>query len=168
MDEWNIYLRGSAVDFSSALRNVDYISDKAFISLLGLEEAHFNFKDIAKSFADSQDAQIWKRILASPEPAKIDFPPLYEDRLSSFQKLMVLKVIREEKLVSGIKKFVGSELGAKYIESPPYDLEGAAADSSNMTPIIFVLSPGADPILDLIALAKSKGMETRLHTLSLG
>ena len=35
-------------------------------------------------------------------------------------------------------------------------------------PIIFVLSPGADPISYLLALAKEKEMDTRLKMLSLG
>ena len=55
-----------------------------------------------------------------------------------------------------------------FIESPPFDLEGAAGDSTNVTPVIFVLSPGADPIADLISLAKAKGMEERLKIISLG
>jgi dynein heavy chain len=81
---------------------------------------------------------------------------------------MLIGVLRFEKLVQGIKLFVSSELGAKFIESPPFDLEGAANDSTNTTPIIFVLSPGADPIADLLALAKARGMEARIKTLSLG
>lgn len=47
-------------------------------------------------------------------------------------------------------------------------MDGAFIDSSNGTPIIFVLSPGADPIANLIELAKQKGMKERLKTLSLG
>lgn len=45
---------------------------------------------------------------------------------------------------------------------------GAFNDSMNSTPIIFVLSPGADPIAYLVNLAKQKGMENRLKILSLG
>lgn len=81
---------------------------------------------------------------------------------------MIIKILREEKLIHGIKAFVGAELGAKFIESPPFDLEGAANDSSNATPVIFVLSPGADPIADLIQLAKARGLNERLKILSLG
>lgn len=81
---------------------------------------------------------------------------------------MLIKVIREEKLIQAIKKYIAAKLGRQFIESPPFDLEGAFVDSSNGTPIIFVLSPGADPIANLIELAKQKGMKERLKTLSLG
>ena len=81
---------------------------------------------------------------------------------------MLIKVMREEKLIFGIKEFVKSELGDKFIESPPFDLMGAFVDSMSTTPIIFVLSPGADPITYLVNLAKAKGMSDRLKILSLG
>jgi dynein heavy chain len=81
---------------------------------------------------------------------------------------MLIKVLREEKLIYGIKDFVKSELGDKFIESPPFDLLAAFSDSVCTTPIIFVLSPGADPITYLLNLSKSKNMDTRLKILSLG
>jgi dynein heavy chain, axonemal len=81
---------------------------------------------------------------------------------------MILKVLRDEKLIYGIKEFVKKELGQKYIESPAFDLTGAFNDSENTTPIIFVLSPGADPITYLKGLAKSKNMDQRLKIISLG
>lgn len=158
-DEWSCYLRGSSNDFSAFPNEIDYITEKNYHGLLGLEEAHFSFKDISKSFADAGDAETWKRIMLSEEPRAIPLPPLYEDRLSAFQKLMLLRTLREGKMMQGVKAFVSTELGAKFIESPPFDLDGASNDSTNTTPVIFVLSPGADPIADLIALAKSKGMD---------
>lgn len=81
---------------------------------------------------------------------------------------MLIKVIREDKLAQAIKKYISSKIGKEFIESPPFDLEGSFIDSSNGTPIIFVLSPGADPIANLIELAKQKNMQARLKTLSLG
>ena len=71
-------------------------------------------------------------------------------------------------MIYSIKNFVKAELGPKFIESPPFDLEGTLADSSNITPIIFVLSPGADPIAYLNSLAEKKGMKEKLKAISLG
>lgn len=68
-----------------------------------------------------------------------------------------------------VKDFVKAELGEKFIESPPFDLKAAFQDSSNTTPIIFVLSPGADPIPYLMNLAKEVSMDgERLRIISLG
>lgn len=55
-----------------------------------------------------------------------------------------------------------------FIEPPVFNLKGAFLDSSCTTPIIFVLSPGADPITYLLNLAKDMEMETKLKIISLG
>ena len=81
---------------------------------------------------------------------------------------MLVKVLREEKLVRGIKEFVKKELGPQFIENPQFDLPAAYADSLAITPMIFVLSPGADPISYLLDLAKAKNFSARLKILSLG
>lgn len=82
--------------------------------------------------------------------------------------MIIYKLLREEKLILIIKNFVLKVLGKIFIESPVFDLKGAFEDSSSTTPIIFVLSPGADPISYLLTLAKEKEMDTRLKMLSLG
>jgi dynein heavy chain len=110
----------------------------------------------------------WQDIIKSEEPHFIPLPQNLETKFTSFQKVMVLKVLREEKLMYCIKELIKKELGARFIESPPFDLMGAYNDSQNTTPIIFVLSPGADPITYLLGLAKSKGMDSRMKMLSLG
>lgn len=45
-----------------------------------------------------------------------------------------------------IKNYVKETLGPLFIESPVFDLKGSYKDSTCTTPIIFVLSAGADPI----------------------
>lgn len=138
---------------------MDWLPESVFFKLVALEEVHPNCKGLIASVKSSSNQSIWRKVLDADDPAAIPLPEPLKDKLTPFQKLMVIKVMREEKLVYAIKKFVAKELGNRYIESPPFDLVGAANDSTNMTPIIFVLSPGADPIADLIALAKSKGMD---------
>jgi dynein heavy chain len=38
----------------------------------------------------------------------------------------------------------------RFIQPPPFNLELAIADSNRFTPLIFILSPGADPRLEII------------------
>lgn len=67
-----------------------------------------------------------------------------------------------------IKHFVSHTLGAMFIEPPPFNLADAFEDSTRTTPLIFVLSAGADPMVYLQTLAKEKNFDTRFKYLSLG
>lgn len=83
--------------------------------------------------------------------------------------MLLTKQIRQEKLLNGIRIFLNDYLGSKFVESPSFNLEAAFLDSNCITPIIFVLSSGADPMQYLLDLAKEKDMfENRLKILSLG
>jgi dynein heavy chain len=44
--EWAFYLRGSTIDYSAKVNDIQYISDAVFHKILGLEESHFQFKDL--------------------------------------------------------------------------------------------------------------------------
>ncbi len=77
-------------------------------------------------------------------------------------------MIREEKLITLVKHYVSESLGEEFTISPLFDLRGSFDDSTKTTPIIFVLSPGADPMSYLVSLAKEKEFDTRLKMLSLG
>lgn len=55
----------------------------------------------------------------------------------------------------GIRNLISAEvdLGSKYIKPPPFDLTKSYKDSTNKTPIIIVISAGADPMAELQKLA---------------
>lgn len=169
IEEWNCFLRGSPSDFRDKENQAsDLVNDKQWQGLWGLEEAHPNFKGLVNSFQDVGDKPFWKEIMKSEVPATLDLPPMFEAKLTPFQRTMLMNVIKKTKLMGQVKQFVKEEVGAFFIESPPFDLEGCLEDSSNITPIIFVLSPGADPIAYLTALAVSKGMDKKFESISLG
>jgi dynein heavy chain len=54
------------------------------------------------------------------------------------------------------------------VDIPPFDLDQTFDDSNCMTPLIFVLSSGADPRSELEVVALKKGMQNNLITMSLG
>lgn len=68
--------------------------------------------------------------------------------MDPFQRLLVVRCLRFDKLVPGIQSFVSTCMGKKFIEPPPFDLNEGFEDSSNVSPLVFVLSPGADPVAE--------------------
>jgi len=68
-----------------------------------------------------------------------------------------------------VQAFVKDEMGARFIEVPQFDLGACYDDSKCFTPLLFVLTPGADPMSALFALAEEKGFGgKKLHAISLG
>jgi len=110
----------------------------------------------------------WKKFYEADEPTEWDLPDNFDAKLKPVQRLLVARSVRENLWALGVKRFIREELGALFIESPPFDLIGSFNESSNVMPIIFILSPGADPTQYLIKLAADMEYSERLHFISLG
>ena len=70
--------------------------------------------------------------------------------------MCIQRVIRPDLLIPAISNFVVSQIGPYFITPPPFDLGVVFKDSSPIAPLIFVLSPGADPLNNLEKYAESK------------
>ncbi|KAK7201222.1 dynein heavy chain [Novymonas esmeraldas] len=89
-------------------------------------------------------------------------------RYSAWQRLLILKVFREDLLNYGLSRLIERELGKAFTESPAFDLEGSYQDSTPTAPVIFVLTPGTDPTQLFTEFAERKGFGARKLMLSLG
>merc|ERR1712118_204484 len=96
----------------------------------------------------------------APEDAKL---PLDWKKLDNrpFQKLLVLRCLRPDRMTSALATWIRDALpdGRSYVDcdsglSFGAILESAFEDASNVTPIFFVLSPGADPVKEVEAMGK--------------
>ena len=95
-------------------------------------------------------------------------PGEWNDRLNSFQKMIVLKSIRGDKITLAIQNFIIEKIGKAFVDPPTFNLGACYADSSNISPLIFVLSPGSDPIADFKKFAEESDMLARIDLVSLG
>jgi len=85
-----------------------------------------------------------------------------------FQKMLVLRCLRPDKVTNAMQDFVSLHLGQRFIEPQSADLSLVFADSSPTTPLIFVLSVGTDPAAGLYKFAEEMKFSRKLSAISLG
>eukprot|EP00056_Hartaetosiga_gracilis_P013585 m.226506 g.226506 ORF g.226506 m.226506 type:complete len:4004 (+) comp13864_c0_seq2:104-12115(+) len=111
----------------------------------------------------------WKYVYNSKHPHTLDLPDKWNGKLSDFQRMILIRVIRPDKAVPLSRLFVEGKLGKKFTEPPPFDLAESYADSIHTAPLIFVLSPGADPMAQLLKFADASGFGgDKFNAISLG
>lgn len=92
-----------------------------------------------------QHTEEWKRIYDSAWPHEEVLPQPWKF-LQALERMVILRCLRPDKMVPAIQDFISETMGKVYIEAPTFDLQGSYGDSSCCAPLIFVLSPGADPM----------------------
>ena len=103
----------------------------------------------------------------SPESAA--FPGRYEEKLTDFQRLLLLRCFRVDRVYLAITNFVTGRMSEKYVTPPVISFEAIFEQSNPFSPIIFILSPGSDPASDLMKLAERSGFGgNKLKFLAMG
>lgn len=141
-----------------------WITDKSWDNIVELDKIP-GYHGISRSFEDNhKEWNIWYTA-AEPE----EFPMIGDwNKMTSFQKMLIIRCIRPDRMTACITNFITQIIGAKYVEPPVLDVKSVFEESLSNTPLIFVLSPGVDPTSTLIQLADSQKMSSKFYTLSLG
>lgn len=146
----------------------DWTSERQWAVMCQVADTFDIFKNIPKHML-ANPVQ-WRTLLENPNvhlEEEVEWPKDFA-HLNRFQKLIIIKILRPEKVIPAIQQLVIKELGEKFVEIPPFDLETTYLDSSCKSPLIFILSSGADPRGELENLALKMGMRSDLITMSLG
>jgi dynein heavy chain len=101
----------------------------------------------------------WRQYYEMEAPEAAPLPMGYSEKLSKFERLLVLRCLRPDRVTLGITDFVVSVMGERYVQPPVLDYAAIWRQSSETTPIVFVLSPGADPAFDVFKLGEEMGFK---------
>ncbi|CAE7390546.1 DNAH1 [Symbiodinium sp. CCMP2592] len=110
----------------------------------------------------------FKKLYDSVEADKEPLPGEWDAKLTPMQKMCFIRAMRIDCLKSSVITFISHQIGQAFVEPPTFDISKSFADSVNTTPLIFILSPGTDPVSDVIAFADKLGMLKRFESISLG
>jgi dynein heavy chain len=165
--EWNFLLRGGLSLTPARSRDLSVYPASVWDLCSAIEDV---LPDQFGGFSDHIMAHLkdWKVWSNSEAPHSEPLPEPYSDSLNSFQKMCVVKIFRQEKLVFSTERLVEEKMGREYIEAPPIVLADVFTDSAAVTPIIFVLSTGSDPTASLIKFVEERGYLQKFQSISLG
>jgi dynein heavy chain len=127
--------------------------------------------DVFGSLADDveRNEKAWKVWFDHDTPETAPFPGRYKDSLNDFQQLLLLRCFRVDRVYRAVTNFVTARMGEKYVTPPVVSFEAILEQSTPHSPIVFILSPGADPAADLQKLAERSGFGgNRLKFLAMG
>ncbi|CAM9229232.1 unnamed protein product [Discosporangium mesarthrocarpum] len=124
------------------------------------------FQGLREEFESQQDE--WKDVYDSFTPEKEPLPGEWHERLGGIRLLCVLRCIRPDKVALGVQDFVVKEMGDKFVKPPVFDLGACFDDSSCVTPLVFILSPGSDPMGAVLKASDSMGIKVSYISLGQG
>ncbi|KAL6609170.1 dynein heavy chain and region D6 of dynein motor-domain-containing protein [Neocallimastix sp. 'constans'] len=167
MDEWRFLLSGNAMNDEKRKPNPapEWISNKIWTDICSLSTLP-NYENFDEDFI--VHLKEFKKIFDSQVPQREILPGKWRLKLDTFQKLLVLRCLREDKITSGIQDFVSEMLGEQFVEPRSTALSSLFVESNAITPIIFILSAGADPATSLYKFAEEMKFSKKLTTVSLG
>ena len=144
---------GAVVDREDHRKNpcVDWLDATTWRNVSELD-AIGPFTGLANSF--QQAHRDWRMWFGSAKPEASSLPGDWENKLNELQRLCVVRALRLDRFLFAATRFVSVSLGPQYAEPPPFDLKAIYDTSTKKTPLIFILSPGIDPTIQVSLLAR--------------
>jgi len=105
--------------------------------------------------SESDDWQKWFDA-EMPEVAKL--PGDYQKNLNAFDRLILLRALRPDRVTTALKSWIEEMMGREYVFQKPFDMSATFAETSNQIPTFFVLFAGVDPTPWVENLGKERGV----------
>ena len=129
-----------------------WMSESVWSQLKYLESNVPVFKTVC--FTIESESLSWKRWVGEERVENLDLPRSFR-LISPLHKLMLIRILRPDRVPNALLQFVCTKLGPEFVEkSVGFDLEKIFAETGSGSLIFFVLFPGVDPTVSVEKLAK--------------
>lgn len=109
----------------------------------------------------------WERYCKATPFHSHPLPKPWADSLTRFQKLLIVKVIRRDKVVVEIMRLIEDTMGDVFNSYPHLQISESYAESSCFTPIIFILPSYSSPLSLVSTYASTRGYTSKFVFLSM-
>ena len=92
--------------------------------------------------------------------------PDFHERCSDFDRLLLVRCMREDRMLLSAQTYIANTIGKRYVDSRPLDLKAVEGEAHARCPVVALLSQGSDPTALVLDLAKRHKKQVR--TISLG
>eukprot|EP00397_Hematodinium_sp_SG-2012_P000066 GEMP01000066.1.p1 GENE.GEMP01000066.1~~GEMP01000066.1.p1 ORF type:complete len:3524 (+),score=879.37 GEMP01000066.1:529-10572(+) len=143
-----------------------WVTDIMWKEVVALSRLSDVWKGIEVTFASC--VKLFEVIYDSNNAHEEELPAPWHEKLTPFKKVVFLRTIRLDAVVPAVVTFVSEVMGQKYCVPPTFDILTSYNDSNCLTPFIFILVSGSDPVADMLRFADEMGMSKKMETISLG
>lgn len=158
MNQWYFLLTGGVAVENPEPSPAGWLAKSKWDSIVRLSNlTGGEFLGLDKSFQNSDTLAGWSRLYESANAHKEPFPGEWDKKLSLFSKILVLRSIRPDKVGLAVQQYVVSVQGEKFVKPPPFILADSFVDSNNITPLVFILSAGSDPMAAIVKYGNDVG-----------
>ncbi|KAI5166248.1 Dynein Heavy Chain 10, Axonemal [Manis pentadactyla] len=168
-EELDFFLKGNiSLEKSKRKKPCAWLSDQGWEDIILLSEMFSdNFGDLPDDI--EKHLPIWQEWYDLDSLEQFPFPLGYDNNITPFQKLLILRCFRVDRVYRAVTDYVTETMGEKYVQPPMISFEAIFEQSTPNSPIVFILSPGSDPASDLMKLAERSGFGgNRLKLLAMG
>jgi dynein heavy chain len=150
----NLLKGGGALDIKSEKPAPgNWIPDNVWLNVIALSRTVQMLRDLPDNFERFNDA--WKAWYDFDAPETVPFPD-YNERLDQFEKMLLVRAIREDRALIAIDTYIEHAIGRSYLLVEPLDVAKLCDEASAMVPMITVLSTGSDPTGKIQDLARKR------------
>jgi dynein heavy chain len=169
--ELEFFLRGCVLaskDFPS--KTLTWLTERQWYDICKLAQICEVFARLVDDV--TRNAEEWKAwfSLDRPEDKSFPIPNGYGDTITTFQRLCLLRCFRPDRVYIAAAHFVSScdLLGEKFVVPPILKYKDVFDKSTASSPIVCVVSPGANPTDEIVKLADKEIGLSKLRSISLG
>merc|ERR1711871_1807889 len=154
-DEVESLISGRQADTGAGMSQPlsEWLPESAWFGLQALKDIQA-FAKLPDEMDSSPD--MWKRWYDLEKPELVEMPKDYRN-FDDWKKILVLRVVRPDRVTPAMGQFIKDKMGAKYIDEEAFSMRDCFNESSPSTPIFFVLFPGVDPTPDVEKLGSELG-----------